>query len=394
MQGSRDASGFRDPVRQALSGRLGHVTNGAANGTSIRSTAARGDGAQAREKRMLDAMRAPIFITGPDGTITDCNLAACALLGPRPHIVGRPIHAVIPFIPESSQDDVHGRTWVGRLEHMGNQTIDVEVTQTSLSPLAQCHDQLFVLQDISQHAELNRLREQLLYSVAHELRAPMAVLENTLDLAASEYGAMSAQEFDQLMRSAKHTAMRLRALMEDLLSAGNIQSGRFVVSARPVALSELIDGAVDTVRVLLVERDQQVQWAIGTGAKVVLADPRYVRQVLSNLLANASKYGPRARPIQVIANRQANEVRITVADEGPGIPTEQQAGLFDRFYRVRPGNEEPGIGLGLAIVKGIVTAHGGTVGVDSEPGAGTRVWFTLPRASFAKRSRRNEIRED
>jgi signal transduction histidine kinase len=73
-------------------------------------------------------------------------------------------------------------------------------------------------------------------------------------------------------------------------------------------------------------------------------------------------------------------VRISVEDHGPGIPAEQQAGLFERFYRVRSDTDSPGVGLGLAIAKGIVEAHGGSIGIDSEVGSGTRVWFTLPSA--------------
>jgi signal transduction histidine kinase len=74
-------------------------------------------------------------------------------------------------------------------------------------------------------------------------------------------------------------------------------------------------------------------------------------------------------------------VRISVIDQGPGIPPEHQAGLFERFYRVRSDSDAPGVGLGLAIAKGIVDAHGGSIGIDSEVGSGTSVWFTLPTAS-------------
>jgi signal transduction histidine kinase len=74
-------------------------------------------------------------------------------------------------------------------------------------------------------------------------------------------------------------------------------------------------------------------------------------------------------------------IRISVEDQGPGISPEQQAGLFERFYRVRSDTDAPGVGLGLAIAKGIVEAHGGSIGIDSEPGNGTRVWFTLPSAA-------------
>jgi signal transduction histidine kinase len=112
-----------------------------------------------------------------------------------------------------------------------------------------------------------------------------------------------------------------------------------------------------------------------------MADTRYARQVLTNLLANASKYSPERSVIRLVAEPNANMVRISVVDRGPGIPPEQQAGLFERFYRVRSDSDVPGVGLGLAIAKGIVEAHGGSIGIDSEVGSGTSVWFTLPRAT-------------
>jgi signal transduction histidine kinase len=116
------------------------------------------------------------------------------------------------------------------------------------------------------------------------------------------------------------------------------------------------------------------------GPLYVLADRRYARQVLANLVANAAKYGPAGEVIQVQAEQVDGQVRVTVEDRGPGIPSDQQAGLFDRFYRVRRPGDEPGFGLGLAIAKGITDAHGGSMGIESEAGVGTRVWFTLPAA--------------
>jgi signal transduction histidine kinase len=112
----------------------------------------------------------------------------------------------------------------------------------------------------------------------------------------------------------------------------------------------------------------------------VLANRPYTRQVLTHLLRNASKYSPAGEPIRVRAERTGGHVRVTVEDRGPGIAAEQQAGLFERFYRVRAGYDEPGIGLGLAIAKGIIEAHGGSIGIESQIGVGTSVWFTLPEA--------------
>jgi signal transduction histidine kinase len=122
---------------------------------------------------------------------------------------------------------------------------------------------------------------------------------------------------------------------------------------------------------------QRVEQDLADARLVVLADRRFVRQLLSNLLSNASKYSPEGELSRIRAERSNGHVWVAVEDRGPGIPPEHQAGLFERFYRLRPGDQQPGIGLGLAIAKGIVEAHGGSIGVDSEVGAGTCVWFTL-----------------
>lgn len=227
------------------------------------------------------------------------------------------------------------------------------------------------------HIEVNRMREQLLYSVAHELRGPLGVLENALDILSEEYADLSTEEFAGITGSARRTAARLRTLMEDLLSAGSIQAGHFRVDPACVPVADLLSDAIDSVAPQVGDRHQTVEVSV-TPALTVRADRRYARQVLTNLLGNASRYGESGTPIRVSAEPWDGQVRVAVEDRGPGIPKDAQAHLFERFYRTRA--EGPGIGLGLAIAKGIVEAHGGRIGLDSEVGRGTTVWFTLPAA--------------
>jgi len=114
---------------------------------------------------------------------------------------------------------------------------------------------------------------------------------------------------------------------------------------------------------------------------MVLADEDRVVQVLVNLLTNASKYGPAGQTIQVSSRRLGDFVRVQVQDQGPGIAPEARSHLFERFYRAKRGRKEAtGLGLGLALAKAIVEAHGGQIGVESEPGHGAIFWFTLPEA--------------
>jgi signal transduction histidine kinase len=271
----------------------------------------------------------------------------------------------------------------GRLADATGRTVDLEVSRTVLHESEDQGYAAYVVHDISRHAEVNRLREQLLYSVAHELRGPLMVLDNALEILDIDYQTLTSEEFIQVLGTARRTARRMRTLMEDLLSAGSIQSGHFVVAPRRTEVRTIVADALEIVLPSMDARGQRLDIAVPDEGLPVLADKRYARQVLSNLLANASKYSPEQSAIRVAAETVDNMIRISVEDQGPGIPHEQQTGLFERFYRVRSDNDAPGVGLGLAIAKGIVEAHGGNIGIDSEPGSGTRVWFTLPGVSRA-----------
>jgi len=227
---------------------------------------------------------------------------------------------------------------------------------------------------------LHRVREQLLYSVAHEVRGPLTVLDNALELLSTNYAELTAEEFGNLLDQARRTTGRLRTLMDDLLNAGTVESGHFVVTPRPTPLGEIVDDALELMAHSTEARRQHVELSLGREALWVQADRRYARQVLSNLLANASKYSPERSLIRVAARGSAGTVIVEVADQGPGIAPEHLPYVFERFYRVRTGGEEPGVGLGLAIAKSIVEAHGGHIGINSTLGSGTRAWFSLPAA--------------
>src|SRR5262249_12764571 len=149
--------------------------------------------------------------------------------------------------------------------------------------------------------ELSRLREQLLYCVAHELRGPLAVLDNALEMLSSDYAELSADEFGRLLASARRTATRLHGLMDDLLSAGSIQSGGFKVHSEPVQVAALGDDALDTVAAMIERRGQRIERVPAGERLTVLADARYAGRVLANLLSNASKYSPEGEVIRVRA---------------------------------------------------------------------------------------------
>ncbi len=334
---------------------------------------------EADRRELLEAVRTPIVTTSLGGRVTGFNAAAVALFGSPARLYGRAIRDLLPFIAEP-RDAVSGDVQ-GRLADATGRTVDLEVSRTVTQESTDDGYAVYVVHDISRHAEVNRLREQLLYSVAHELRGPLMVLDNALEILETEYPNLNDEDFGKVLGSARRTARRMRSLMEDLLSAGSIQSGHFVVAPRKTDLAAILDEALEIVTPSMQGRSQRLQVDLPADLPHVLADKRYARQVLSNLLANASKYSPEHAEIRVVARAAESSVRIAVEDHGPGIPFEHQAGLFERFYRIRSDSDPPGVGLGLAIAKGIVEAHGGNIGIDSAIGSGTAVWFTLPTAT-------------
>ena len=328
--------------------------------------------AEGRHWAMIAALPDPVLITTPAGAITEYNDAAAALFG-----AGRLAGTATELLPFVATRGTENGPWSGAFVNAAGQQADLEVRRARLANGQFPASDVYVVHDVSRWTELERLREQLLYDVAHELRSPLAVLYIDLEIIASDYAELSALEFNGLVASARRTATRLHDLMEGLLSAGNIQSGRFHVSPRPMALAPVVAEAVAQVEPTTAARGQQVLHECGD-VDAVVADPRSLCQVLVNLLTNASKYGPGGEPIRLRCERRGKNAWVAVEDRGPGIPVDQQARLFDRFYRVRASGEQRGVGLGLGIARAIIEAHGGEIGVESEAQRGTRIWFTVP----------------
>jgi signal transduction histidine kinase len=328
------------------------------------------------EDALLDAFPDPIIVALADGRVTGINLAAEQLFGerstdePAPHV-----RELLPFVPEEPLGAVRRKSWQGLVTDRTGRERRVEVNRAILENRRGPHRYLYVLHDISRTVESNWWREQILYTLAHEVGGSFTVLRNAFEL--MDPGEPEG-DTSHLIRTAQVTIQKVEMLMEDLLAAGSIRGGRFQVNPRPVRLEELAREAADAVTPETAARAQEIQLSLPKAEVWVGADPSYTSRVLFNLLRNASKYSPGGAIIRVIARVTKNGwVRISVEDRGKGIPPEELRWVFERFYRVKPGSPEAGVGLGLAIARGIVQAHGGRMGVRSRLGKGTTVWFTL-----------------
>lgn len=218
----------------------------------------------------------------------------------------------------------------------------------------------------------------LLFTVLHELRAPLSSLTVTVELLLGNYDQLGPAETRSLLHRVQRSTSWLQALVENLTVEAQLEVSQLQLRWGVIDLSESLEMARLIVQPSL-DRERQTMVVDGAAATRCMGDARRVEQVLVNLLINASRYGGSDTIIQVGAQSDGERVRIFVQDEGPGVPIEEQERIFERYARGSSAqNGSAGLGLGLHIVKTLVELHGGAVGIDSKPGHGARFWFSLP----------------
>jgi NtrC-family two-component system sensor histidine kinase KinB len=234
-----------------------------------------------------------------------------------------------------------------------------------------------VLQDVTRLMRFDELKNDLVATVAHEFRTPLTSMRMAIHLLAEEIVGTLTEKQADLVFAARQDCERLQAIVDDLLDLSRIQSGRVELHRAPVAVGEMLGGAAAEARAPAEERELAFSVSVPEPDVTVDGDPERIQLVLSNLLANAVRHTPPGGRIGLAATAGPDVVRFEVSDTGEGIPREYQERIFEKFFQV-PGGKSGGVGLGLYISREIVLAHGGDMGVESEPGRGSRFWFTIP----------------
>jgi signal transduction histidine kinase len=224
------------------------------------------------------------------------------------------------------------------------------------------------------NAEVRRLD---FYSIiAHDLRSPLsAMLMRSELILMGKHGALPREAVVDLHKMQGSMRM-LVGMINDFLDLASIEGGHFKLIKEELDLVSLVEGVIDILRPLLVSGE--LSFEIRSAQRpTVVADRRRLGQVIGNLLSNAIKFTPRTGKITATLEETDACIEMSVEDTGSGIPAEQIPKLFQRYSRAH--SAMAGTGLGLMIVREVVEAHGGTVGVDSVPGRGSRFWFRLPK---------------
>jgi two-component system, OmpR family, phosphate regulon sensor histidine kinase PhoR len=330
--------------------------------------------------QVLEAVGDGIFLVDAEGTVRFWNRAAELVTGlPAERVSGRPLAEVIP-----DWEALGGRIPVAeRGAPPRSVTLPVELggrdLWLSFVAVRGADGIVYAFRDLTIERRLEEVRNDLVTTISHELRTPMAAVYGAAETLLHRESEISAEQSRLLLEVIATQAARLSQITEDVLLTSMLDRGELPVERGPVDVVELVDTTVDAMRAQLPESTTvavEVPEKVGTAS----GDADRIQQVLVNLLDNALKYGGGAVTIRV---ENANgSVRVSVADSGPGIPAAERQRIFEKFYRGDPQQTHApgGTGLGLYISRELVRRMNGRLDVSSGPGTGATFVLELPRA--------------
>jgi len=292
---------------------------------------------------------------------------------------GKPVP--LPDLPMRRGSAAEARAYVeGEVVRRGGPPVTVGATATPLydeeGNLAQT---ILNVVDITRFRQAEELKSTFVSVVSHELKTPVAIIKGYAETLRREDADWDRATMQESLAVIGEEADHLTHLIDSLLEASRIQAGGLKLEPTDVSLPRLAERAAEAFRTQTTKHTFELDF--GADFPAVWGDPERLREVLSNLISNAVKYSPNGGTVWVGGRADQKGVTVYVADQGIGIPAEEQGRIFDRFHRVESGlhRRTEGTGLGLYLVKAIVEAHGGRVWVESAPGRGSIFMFTLPR---------------
>ncbi len=249
-----------------------------------------------------------------------------------------------------------------------------------LPPEAGNATRALLIRDVTDEERLHRLMGEFMANITHEFRTPLAALSASVELLMDQLPDLSLPETSELLEALDIGVTNLQALIDNLIEAASIESGRFKVNTQPVEFNTILTDAVNTIKPIAEKREINIITPRQKVSIPVNADSRRTCQVLVNLLSNAIKHSPAHGSITITASIVGKKLLVEVADEGRGVELDQQPYLFNRYTSTERDDNfsQLGLGLGLSVVKAIVEAQNGEVGFKNRQTGGALFWFTLP----------------
>jgi two-component system phosphate regulon sensor histidine kinase PhoR len=238
---------------------------------------------------------------------------------------------------------------------------------------------LIVIHDITEIRRLETIRSDFVANVSHELKTPLTSIKGFVETLLE--GALDDKENNRnFLKIIQNHAERLDNLVNDLLSLSHLESKEIIIKKTNFNIRQLVEEVISGFRSQLKKKDIEIKNELAASISLT-ADKDRLEQVITNLIDNAIKFNKEKGSIRIYGEEVNNIINILVEDSGIGIPEKDISRIFERFYRVDKARsrELGGTGLGLSIVKHIVELHGGSVGVESNEGFGSKFWFSLPK---------------
>jgi PAS domain S-box-containing protein len=343
---------------------------------------------------IIDNSADGVMIVDGAGRVQVFNRALAHMTGWDPdQAIGRPASEVLilndrqgqpitlPTSPPRRASAAEARIYVeGDVVRRGGPPLTVGVTATPFYDEEGSLVQVILnVVDITRFRQAEELKSTFVSVVSHELKTPVALIKGYAETLSREDAHWDQDTMRDSLSVITEEADRLTHLIDSLLEASRIQAGGLKLEPTDVHLGRLAEKVVEGLRTQTSSHTFELDFP--PDLPPVWGDPERLREVLSNLVSNAVKYSPNGGMVWIGGRADQTGVTVYVADQGIGIPPEEQTRIFDRFHRVESGlhRRTEGTGLGLYLVKAIVEAHGGRVWVESAPGRGSIFMFTLPR---------------
>ena len=353
------------------------------------------DEERARLETTFSGMAEGVLLTDERGEILHLNPVFREMFGLKGPVEGRSALEVLASVAsdEAIREVIRDKKAVER--EIIFEKPKRRVFQVHFSPMrrdGRLSGVVSVFHDLTAVRQLEEVRRDFIANLSHELKTPLTAIRGYSETLLEESNALSSEARKHLEIIFRH-ATEMGHLTENLLNLSRIESGKEEVLLQSIALRPFVEGLLE--RFLAAARIKQIEFhnEVPENAPALQADPHKLNQILSNLVDNAVKYAPAGGkiwircvspspfPLPLEGERIKGEgVVIEVADNGPGIPKEDQERIFERFYRVEKARtrESGGAGLGLAIVKHLAELHGGRVTVESKPGQGSKFKIVFP----------------
>jgi PAS domain S-box-containing protein len=322
-----------------------------------------------------------------EGVVLDCNEEVCRLLGAdKEEIRGKDFRELLAKpLPEEFSSSYARLAQIGQVEDefemvgRNGQSVPVWAKTVALYESNGDFNRAVVyLRDVAERKKLERLKDEFIGLVSHELRSPLTVIMGAINTALVEGARLSPRETRQLLQDAALEAESLSNLVWNLLELSRAQAERLVLHTETVSVRRVIENAVKRVE----RQGSAHRFLVAAPERLprVDADELRLERILCNLLDNAMKYSPQGGEIRVFAEPSNDCLLIGVNDQGLGMSPDDQVRLFGPFQRLEDSrlNGIRGAGLGLLVCRRLVEAHGGRIWVESERGRGSTFYFTLP----------------